>query len=170
MNDTQLLIKFILRNTAGLTHNILCYLVKNYWFPLRGSQMRQRLQHSLNYTPGKRDNRNHLKILMWHCYYRGLLILTIIIDLIPNYTSVAGCLYCVRFIHKGKPLSGSLIGHVSLMHFPVFASAVNFWTLTSRVLSLIYHRAISRDSVQIESSWGLVFSCEPGFVLNDMVL
>lgn len=126
MKDTQLLIKFILRNTAGLTYNILCYLVKNYWFPLLGSQMRQRLQHGLNYTTGKKDNRNHLQILMWHCYYRGLLILTIIIDLVPNYTSAAGCNYGVWFIHNEKPVSGSLISRVSLLQFRVFATEVNF--------------------------------------------
>lgn len=125
MKDTQQLIKFILRTTAGLMYNILCYLVKNYWFPLLGSQMRQRLQCGLNYTTGKRDNRNHLKILMWHCYYRGLLMLTIIIDLIPNYTPV-GCHYGVWFIHKEKLVPASLISHVSLLHFLVFASDVNF--------------------------------------------
>lgn len=116
MRDEQLLIKFISRNTAGLMYNILCYCVKNYWFPLLGSWMRQRLQCGLSYTSGRRDNRNHLKILMWHCYYRGLLTLTIIIDLIPNYTPAAA----VWFIHKDKLIAGSLISRVSLLHFPIF--------------------------------------------------
>lgn len=104
MKDTQLLIKFILRDTAQLKYNTLCYLVKNYWFPLLGLQMRQRLQHGLNYTTGRRDNRHHLKILMWHCYYGGLLMLTIITDLIPNYTSAAACHHCVWCVSKEEPV------------------------------------------------------------------
>lgn len=52
------------KNTTEQKYNIICYLVKKYWLPMLGLQMRETLQPGLNYTTGRRDNRHHLKLLM----------------------------------------------------------------------------------------------------------
>lgn len=99
-----------------------------------GRPGRQRRRRGLKRAAGSTDNKRHLRILTPRRYYRGLLMLAIIIDLIPNYTSVTGCHRHVwSALQKRRPSSAGAWSVISCIVAHFFLIRRARWTFTMRI-------------------------------------